>query len=92
MNLIVVKSSSELKSALHKNADEIIIEDEKLIQQLRVVGYLRKAGPIAIGIVIAAIPLIPFTGGASLPGTSKNHRFHPVPGGVCSQFSSLPIF
>ena len=25
-------------------------------------------------------------------GTSKNHRFHPVPGGVCSQFSSLPIF
>lgn len=67
MNLIVVKSSSELKSALHKNADEIIIEDEKLIQQLRVVGYLRKAGPIAIGIVIAAIPLIPFTGGASLP-------------------------
>jgi hypothetical protein len=27
-----------------------------------------------------------------LPGTSKNHRFHPVPGGVCWQFSSLPIF
>ena len=25
-------------------------------------------------------------------GTSKNHRFHPVPGGVCSQLSSLPIF
>ena len=67
MNSVVVKNSSELKSALHKNVDEIIIEDEKLIQQLRVVGYLRKAGPIAIGIVVAAIPLIPFTGGASLP-------------------------
>ena len=25
-------------------------------------------------------------------GTSKNHRFHPVPGGVCWQLSSLPIF
>lgn len=25
-------------------------------------------------------------------GTSKNHRFHPVPGGVCWQFSILPIF
>ena len=28
----------------------------------------------------------------SCKGTSKNHRFHPVPGGVCWQFSSLPIF
>ena len=28
----------------------------------------------------------------NLKGTSKNHRFHPVPGGVCWQFSSLPIF
>lgn len=42
-----------------------------------------------------AIGLVKGADGFFLPsqkGTSKNHRFHPVPGGVCSQLSSLPIF
>ncbi|MBE9155014.1 hypothetical protein [Cyanobium sp. LEGE 06113] len=66
---MTVRNKNELKSALSSSADEIVIENQKLVKQLRAIKLLRKAGPLAIGIVIAAIPLLTFTGGVSLPAT-----------------------
>jgi hypothetical protein len=63
---VTVHNKNELKSALGSSADEIVVENQELAKQLRAVKLLRKAGPLAIGVVVAAIPLIPFTGGASL--------------------------
>lgn len=67
MTTVTVRNKDELKAALSGNAQEIVIQNSKLIKQLRAIRRLRKAGPLAIGAVIAAIPLIPLTGGASLP-------------------------
>lgn len=69
MKTVIVRTKEELQEALKSNADEIQIENATLIKQLRAINKLRLAGPIAIGAVIAAIPLIPVTGGASLPAT-----------------------
>lgn len=67
MKPVIVRNKDELKCALQGEAEEIIVADEKLVKYLRAVRRLRKAGPVAIGLVVAAIPLIPVTGGASLP-------------------------
>ncbi|NVZ09855.1 hypothetical protein HW932_11345 [Allochromatium humboldtianum] len=67
MKSVIVRNKDALKAALQGDAAEIVVDDARLIKQLRAIRRLRKAGPIAIGVVIAAIPLIPVTGGASLP-------------------------
>lgn len=69
MDTVTVRNKEDLKNALSSNATEIIVDDGKLVKQLRAIKLLRKAGPIAIGAVVAAIPLVPITGGASLPAT-----------------------
>ena len=46
----------------------------------------------SIGAIVLDVRMPGISGLRVLEGTSKNHRFHPVPGGVCSQFSNLPIF
>ncbi|MDY4283092.1 MULTISPECIES: hypothetical protein [Xanthomonas] len=66
---VTIHNKEELKAALSGSADEIVVQDQNLIKHLRAIRRLRKAGPLAIGAVVAAIPLIPFTGGASLPVT-----------------------
>ena len=66
MKTAIVKNKAELKTALKSDVDEIFIESDELVQQLRSIKTLRKAGPIAVGIVVAAIPLIPLTGGGSM--------------------------
>ena len=58
---------------------------EKTAVQLLVAPALQKLIFLSIGLGRLAAPRF-------LMGTSKNYRFHPVPGGVCSQLSSLPIF
>jgi hypothetical protein len=67
MKSVIVRNKDALKSALKGDATEIVVDDAKLIKQLSAIRRLRKIGPIAIGIVIAGIALIPVTGGASLP-------------------------
>ena len=67
MKSITVKNQEELKAALLEKPDEIIIENIDLITKLRAISLIRKAGPVAIAAIAAAIPLIPFTGGASVP-------------------------
>jgi hypothetical protein len=66
MKTIVVRNKDELTTALKSDADEIVIDSNELVKQLRAIKTLRKAGPIAIGVIVAAIPLIPVTGGGSL--------------------------
>jgi hypothetical protein len=66
MKTVIVRNKDELKTALKSDADEIVIESNELINQLRAIKTLRKAGPIAIGVIVAAIPLIPVTGGGSM--------------------------
>lgn len=66
MKTVVAKNKAELKTALKSDADEILIEGDELVQQLRRIKTLRKAGPIAVGIIVAAIPLVPLTGGGSM--------------------------
>ncbi len=67
MKSVVVRNKSELKKALKSEVDEIVVENEQLEKQLRSVRLIRKAGPMAIGAIVVAIPFIPFTGGASVP-------------------------
>jgi hypothetical protein len=67
MKSVVVTNKTELEQAFKSDVDEIIIENESLETQLRAVGVIRKAGPIAIAALVAAIPFILFTGGTSVP-------------------------
>ena len=46
----------------------------------------------SIGAIVLDVRMPGISGLRVLEGTSKNRCFHPVPGGVCSQFSNLPIF
>lgn len=64
---VTVHSKAELKTALAAKVDEIIVADAELTKQLKALRMARNAGPVAIGALIAAIPLIPFTGGTSIP-------------------------
>jgi hypothetical protein len=70
MKTVLVTSTQELKDALKGNASEILIKDEKLAGQLRLIRRLVKASPLAIGAVIASIALIPATGGTSAAVTA----------------------
>ena len=70
MKSITVHNKDELKAALKGDATEIVVSNPELVKQLRAIRLLRKAGPVAIGAVIAAIPLIPVTGGGSLAMTT----------------------
>jgi len=67
MTTVIVRTKEELKAALNSNVIEIQIDNPELVKQLKSLRQLRLAGPLAIGSVIAAIPLMPVTGGASLP-------------------------
>lgn len=67
MKSVVVRDKKQLKHAIKSDVDEIVIESASLEKQLRSVGLIKKAGPYAIAAIVAAIPLIPFTGGTSVP-------------------------
>lgn len=67
MKTVVARNKAELKAALKSDASEIVIEDAKLAKDVRAIRRLRKAGSVAIAAAIVAIPLIPLTGGASVP-------------------------
>lgn len=60
---VKVHSKSELKAAMTADVDEIIVLAPPLIKQLKAVKYIKELGPVAVGAVIAAIPLIVSTGG-----------------------------
>jgi hypothetical protein len=70
MKTVVVKTKDELKIALKGDASEIIVEDDNLIKQLRVIQRVRRAGPFVVGGIIASLALIPATGGISAAPTS----------------------
>jgi hypothetical protein len=65
---VEVHSKSELKAAMSKGVDEIVVLDTSLAKQLEAVQYIKSLGPVAVGAVIAAIPLIVFTGGLGAAG------------------------
>lgn len=65
MNTVVIKNKDQLKSALKSDATEIIVDDDQLVAQLRNIKRLRVVGPFAVAGAVAAITLVPFTGGAS---------------------------
>ncbi|OOE57836.1 hypothetical protein BZG13_08765 [Salinivibrio sp. ML323] len=69
MKSVTVRDKKELKKALKSDVDEIVIENHSLEKNLKSVALIRKAGPYAIAAIVAAIPFIPFTGGASVPAT-----------------------
>lgn len=67
MSEVTVNTYDELKIALkNKETNEIIIQNKELADKIKVVGKIKKSAPWLVGAVCAAIPLIPFTGGASL--------------------------
>lgn len=75
---IEVHSKGELKVAMEKEVDEIVVLDISLAKQLKAVKYIQDLGPVAVGAVIAAIPLIVSTGGlrissvvAAAPGAAS---------------------
>lgn len=57
-----VDNAKELKQAIQNKENEIIINDEKLITQLKALNYILKLGPLAVAGLIAAIPLVSTTG------------------------------
>ncbi|MEJ5033688.1 hypothetical protein WH243_03140 [Acinetobacter sp. MYb177] len=57
-----VDNAKELKQAIQSQELEIIINDEKLITQIKALNYVLKLGPFAVAGLIAAIPLIATTG------------------------------
>lgn len=86
MKTIVVKSEGDLKKAINSDANEIIIENAELAQKLKVIAQIKRKGPYFLAAVLAAIPLIPVTGGGSLLALNF------VAGGSAVGISSVVIF
>jgi len=65
MNSITVKTKKELKSAIDKKYEEIIIVDS-LANQLKKAKPIAFLGAAALSVIIVAVAAMPFTGGASV--------------------------
>lgn len=67
MKSVIVKTEKELKLAMKdKSIDEIEIQNNELINKIKIISKIKKTAPWLIGAICIAIPLIPFTGGTSL--------------------------
>ncbi|KJY93928.1 hypothetical protein [Pseudoalteromonas ruthenica] len=67
MKVVTASNKEELKEAINSDATEIIIDDASLAKKLKAIKVIKQAGPLAVGAILVAIPLIPVTGGASVP-------------------------
>lgn len=61
-----VHSKAQLKAALATSANSILVNDPALCRQLNAVRAMKQGGPWVLAAVLAAIPLVPVTGGTSL--------------------------
>ncbi|MGR5514122.1 hypothetical protein ACPV5H_01975 [Vibrio harveyi] len=59
---VEVKSVNELKNAVNSGASEIVTYNEDLVRKLKAVKVAKSWGPVAVGGIIAAIPLVVTTG------------------------------
>lgn len=67
MKSVIVKTEKDLKLAMKdKSIDEIEIQNNELINKIKIISKIKKTAPWLIGAICIAIPLIPFTGGTSL--------------------------
>lgn len=66
MTTVTVDTKAQLKQAMASYTSCIVVKDPLLCQQLNAVRLLKKAGPWVLASIVAALPLIPATGGASL--------------------------
>lgn len=60
---IEVRSVEELSDAINGGANEIVVLDERLANQLKAVKYIKSLGPLVVASVVAAIPIVVTTGG-----------------------------
>jgi len=66
--IVTARNPEELKAAMRRGATEIEIQGEALATQLRAIAFIQNRGPVAIGIAVAAIPLIVASGGLATFG------------------------
>ena len=55
MSKTTVKTEEELKHAIEKEIEEIIIDNPDLASKLKLVGTLQKCSPYAVGLALTAI-------------------------------------
>ena len=58
-----VRNMDELKKAIESKVEEIVSYNEEVVSKLKTIQNLKTYGPAAIGVVVAAIPIIVSTGG-----------------------------
>jgi hypothetical protein len=61
--LVKVHTTEQLKAAIKSGANDILVENEKLVAQLKAINYIKSKGSIAVAAVVAAIPFVVGTGG-----------------------------
>ena len=71
-----VSSINELKVAMKSGPQEIITHDNDLVKKLKAVKLAKSWGPVAVGGIIAAVPLVLATGpiGAEIGRASCRER------------------
>jgi hypothetical protein len=65
-----VNSIEELKKAINSGEKEIISYNEDVVKKLKAVKIVKTWGPVAIGGIIVAVPIIIGTGGLAVPAVA----------------------
>ena len=85
--MVEVKTKSELQAAMKSNVSEIIVRDEALLKHLRTIRTVKRFGPLAVGVVVAAVGAAVPTGGMSVVGLTAAAAV--VPGVGVSALTTL---